>query len=344
MATTIRDVAEKAGVSPMAVSKVLHGKGDTVRVSKEKALLILRVAKELNYQPNYLARSLRSRKTRTIALVFDHFQRIGDQTGYFNQLFNGAMGAAFEGEYSLTICPRLNSLDGRRLFDGRFDGLVWGKPDVSDDTREAIESATIPVVCLHLPAEVSPPVPVFCCDNRQGLRMGVEHLAKLGHERIAFVIDDVNQNLIEASARWQAFRQALQESGLEACPDAPLIWRHQDGQLARLMSSARRPTALICFSEYLAVSIVRQAEKTGVQIPNDLSIVGYDSTVFCDTSTPRLTAISQPVEQMAHDATQHLISIIEGTKMAPQHFVYPCGLDIRESTARPAHLTVEVIS
>jgi DNA-binding LacI/PurR family transcriptional regulator len=321
----------------MAVSKVLHGKGATVRVSKDKADHIRRIAEQLRYQPNHLARSFRSKRTYTVGLVFEHFQKIGDRTGYFSMLLNGVMSATFPGDFSLTICPKLirNSSTGA-IFDGRFDGIVWCKPDLSQETREAIQNAPVPIVALHVTPQDIPGVPTFCCDNQQALRLAVQHLKQLGHRKLAFAIDRDNRESVEALARISAFFAAMGEAGLPCSPSDLLVWDHDGQDLEAYWNGDDRHTGLICFSESHAVSLLKSAEQFGISVPGDLSIIGYDSTSFCETTTPRLTAIAQPVEQMAFEATQYLISAIEGEPSPLHHFIYPCALDIRESTARPA--------
>src|SRR5579862_5241486 len=108
MKITLRHVAESAGVSEMAVSAVLHGSGRNVKVSEEKAELIRRIARELHYQPNQLARSLRSRRTRTIGVVFHHLMRLTEENPYFPQLLNGIMAVLFPTGYTLALCPKLS--------------------------------------------------------------------------------------------------------------------------------------------------------------------------------------------------------------------------------------------
>ncbi len=321
----------------MAVSKVLHGKGDTVRVSKDKAEVIRRIAEELRYQPNHLARSFRSKRTQTVGLVFEQFQRLGDRTGYFSQLLNGVMSATFPRNYSLTICPTLirNSSSGA-MFDGRFDGIVWCKPDMGQETKEAIEKSPIPVVALHVAPAEAPNVATFCCDNDTGLELAIQHLVELGHTEIAFAVDNENRCSVEALARFDAFFKAMHARSLGASADDLLIWDHDGADLAYYWSIGRRHTAMICFSESHAISLLRACETCGIVVPDELSIIGFDSTSYCDTTTPKLSSISQPVERMAFEATQFLLSTIEGDLRSPYNFIYPCGFDSRESTARPS--------
>ena len=338
MAPTIRDVAEAAGVSAMAVSKVLHGTGSTVRVSAQTAANIRRVAADLRYQPNRLARSFRQQKTNTIGLVFSHFGRIGEADGYFAALLNGAMTATFQSEYSLTICPKLamSSTNGQ-LNDGRFDGLLWCKPDYTRESAESIGLSKMPIVMMHAPAGEGPEVPRFCCDNEQGLRLAVTHLVELGHRKITFLSDHFNHTTAEGRVRTAAFMSAMGEHGLTCREDELLYWSQECDEMAEFVSAPDRPTAMIMFSELHAVYALRKAEQLGISVPGDLSVIGYDSTAFCETTRPRLTAISQPIEQMAYDATTKLIAYIEAEKTESHFFIYPCGLDVRESTGHPIH-------
>jgi LacI family transcriptional regulator len=307
-----------------------------VRVSKDKAEVIRKVAEELRYQPNHLARSFRSKRTNTIGLVFEQFQGLGDRTGYFSQLLNGVMTATFPRDYSLTICPMLirNSSSGA-MFDGRFDGIVWCKPDMTPETQEAIEKSPIPVVALHVTPHDTPSVSSFCCDNDTALELAIEHLAELGHRQIAFAIDVWNKNSVEAKARIGAFFNSMHRNGLSATPEDLLVWDHEGADLQAYWEGSKRHSAFVCFSESHAVSLIKECERLGIRVPEDLSIIGFDSTSMCETTTPRLTAISQPVERMAFEATQFLLSAIDGEQLAPLNVIYPCGLDLRESTARP---------
>jgi LacI family transcriptional regulator len=340
MKTTIRDVAEKAGVSAMAVSAVLHGTGRNVKVSQAKADLIRKVAQELRYQPNHLARSLRSRRTNTVGVVFQYFDRLSDQNPYYPQLLNGIIAALFPAGYTLALCPHLVQQSGEgAISDGRFDGVLWCRPDFNEQSVDGLRHSSIPVVMMHAPPGSAPGVPTFSADNEGGLKLAVEHLVELGHRRIAFVIDPINEHTAEGRARATAFRQAMQTAGLAG---DVLIWNYEAPDLAQYRLGAGPYTALIAFSDYMAGSLLADAQRYGIRVPHDLSIVGFDSSTFCDTTSPRLTSIYQPVERIAHEATQHLLSLIaasnDGAEPSdlPLSSIYDCGLDVRDSTAPPS--------
>jgi len=320
----------------MAVSKVLHDRGSTVRVGAETAEIIRKVALELRYQPNRLARSFRQQKTNTIGLVSYHMGRIGDIDGYLAAFLNGVMRATFQSGYGLTICPHLTKLsDDGKINDGRFDGLLWCKPNYSVQSAESIERSEIPIVMMHAPDGLAPNVPRFCCDNPLGLKLAVDHLVELGHTKIAYVMDTFNEWTAEGKVRIDSFHVSMKAHGLETSQDDILFWSMGCSELGQFVQRTNRHTALITFGEALAVAVLDEARKIGVSIPRDLSVVGFDSTTFCETTRPRLTAVSQPIEQMAFDATNALISYIEVEQYPSRLFTYPCGLDIRESTARP---------
>jgi len=336
MRTTIKDVAEAAGVSAMAVSAVLNGTKGNVKVSPVKAELIRKVARELNYRPNHLAQSLRSRETKTIALVFQHLDRFGDDRPYYPQLFNGVLPVLFEAGYTMALCPKMiEEGDTRSISDGRFDGVLWCRPDFDEASLEAIRTATIPVVMVHAPAGSVPGVPTFCADNDVAMKMAVEHLKTLGHSNLAFLITPVDQVTAEGKARRRAFESATIDLGVGS---EVIVWDQTEFDVRHSLITERNVTGVICFSDTLAGQLLDACLEQGVQVPSELSVIGFDSSPFCERTQPKLTSINQPVEEMVGLATKHLLSLIrdtnEGSTSKPGiSFLFDCGLDVRESTA-----------
>jgi len=323
----------------MAVSAVLHGTGRNVKVSAETSENIRRVARELRYQPNHLARFLRNSRTNTIGVVFQHFERLSDDNPYYPQLLNGIMASLFAVDYTLALCPKLaqHSQDGL-ISDGRFDGVLWCRPDFTAASLEGLRHSTTPVVMMHAPPGSAPGVPTFCADNDGALKLVVEHLRRLGHRRIAFVIDPVNEHTAEGRVRTAAFKSAMAAEGL---PGDVVVWDYEAKELEKYCGKSRPHTALAVFSDTLAGHLLVRCAKLGILVPHDLSIVGFDSSSFCDRTAPRLTSVNQPVELMAREATNHLLEVInrhrEGTpEREATARVYPCRLDVRDSTGPPA--------
>lgn len=337
----MRDVAEAAGVSAMAVSAVLHGTGRNVKVSESKAALIRKVARELRYQPNHLARSLRNRRTNTVGVVFQHFDRFSDENPYYPQLLNGIISALFPAGYTLALCPRLvEHSDEGAISDGRFDGVLWCRPDFTEQSVEGLRLSSTPVVMMHAPPGSAPGVPTFCADNDGALAAAVRHLVGLGHKRIGFVVDVMNENTAEGRARSTAFKSAVRNEGVFG---EVLVWETGAGQVEKYVRGTGPHSALIAFSDFLAGRVLSACRRFNIRVPHDLSVVGFDSSSFCETTSPKLTSMYQPVERMAHEATAHLLELIQSDRdsEAPASelesitSLYECRLDVRESTAPP---------
>jgi LacI family transcriptional regulator len=229
--------------------------------------------------------------------------------------------------------------DTESISDGRFDGVLWCRPDFTEASLESIQASSVPVVMMHAPPGAVPGVSAFCADNHGALRQAVQHLASLNHRHVAFAIDPWNEKTVEGQVRAEAFLEAAKRCSFWN-PEILVIDRNvQD--LSRYARSDRPHTALICFSDDLAGFVLTACQELGIDVPNELSVVGFDSSSFCESTKPRLTSISQPVERMALDATNHLLSLIfqsaEGVPPSPiVSQIYDCGLEIRDSTGPPA--------
>ncbi len=251
---------------------------------------------------------------------------------------NGIMSALFAVDYTLALCPKLvqHSQDGL-ISDGRFDGVLWCRPDFSEASLDGLRHSSTPVVMMHAPPGSAPGVPTFCADNEGAYQLVVQHLVGLGHKRIGFVIDPVNEHTAEGRFRAASYASAMAAVGLES---ALLVWDYEAKELETYVGKDRPYTALAAFSDTLAGHLLTRCARLGILVPHDLSIVGFDSSSFCDRTSPRLTSINQPVELMAREATNYLLNRIdkrregvEETDMAAS--IYPCRLDIRDSTAPP---------
>ncbi len=335
MRATIRDVAEAAGVSAMAVSKVLHGKGTNVRVSDSKAELIRKVARELHYRPNQNARNFRNQKTNLIGVVFQHFEGLNEDNPYLPQMLNGVMAALFPAGYTMGICPKL-VLDGNApaIADGRFDGILWTRPDFSAASVDNFRFCGVPVVMLHAPPGSVEGIPTFCANNDVAMQRVAEHLHSLGHRKVAFFIDPVPFVTAEGVARRVAFERAAAALGIQF---DIVVSDQTEPDMGPYKGKDRPHSAIVAYSDTQAGAILKAAESKGIRVPEDLSVVGFDSSTFCERTSPRLTSIFQPVEQMARDATNYLLTMVNDAESSWRESgavtsLYDCHLDVREST------------
>ncbi|MCU0317440.1 MAG: LacI family transcriptional regulator [Fimbriimonadaceae bacterium] len=334
--STLREVASEAGVSIAAVSKVLHGRGESVRVSSSKASEIRLVAKRLNYVPNVLARSLRTSRTHTIGLVFENFGAISDGPQFYVELLDGVAQELFARHYRLTILSEVDSEHpAADLADGRLDGVIWCKMPTDPHFVERFANVGLPCVALHARRiDSSPGVFYVRCDNRGGSHLVVDHLKKLGHERILFVMEQRETETPDALERRDGFIEACRAQGLTVDPEQDIVvWTRDADEFADWWDLRPPHTALYGWNERVAAGVLARAKELHVNVPKDLSVIGFDSTVFCESTLPPLTAVRQPIRQMASHATRLLLDLINGHVSSQTEQSFASTLDVRQSTA-----------
>jgi LacI family transcriptional regulator len=336
MAATQRDVAARAGVSPVVVSRVLHNKARSVRVSQATADRVRQAAQELNYKLNVSARNFRQQQTQTIGILhgagFEPVEFGGDSR-YFSILMDGMVEGAFANGYALTLCPKLLGNDpADAMSDGRFDGLVWYSTVTSETSLKIVSECSVPLVVIHAHgADVGFARPTVICDNDQGIRLAVEHLTALGHQSIAFAYDGDTPNS-EALERVHHFRRHMAALDLPREDTDILYMDAARNDVEAFLLGPQRHTAVICRNESLAGVFVSKAPSFGVRVPGDLSVVGFDSTSFCNEFQPRLTCVSQPLREMGRTAIELLVQLMRDDSSANREVILPCGFDVRGST------------
>lgn len=332
MAVTIRQVAAKAGVTPIVVSRVLHNCASNVRVSSATAERIRETARDLGYRANVTARSFRGGKTMMIGVLHGigfEAPKLSEGTRYMSALMDGFFEGACAHGYSITLCPRLMSDNpAEAIDDGRFDGLVWYSTYTSEENKMLLQRCARPIVQIHSEGfEYGVERSSVMCDNRQGMQLAVRHLFELGHRRIALAAD-TDELYSEFKLRKEAFLAILAEFGLAT--DGTIVNVRTD-ELRHVVQS-RRFTAMIGGGDELAVAVIDVARECGIAVPDELSVVGWDSTRYCDEIRPKLTSVSQPLKAIGKTAIDLLVSSIHAPSERSAHIVYPCGFDIREST------------
>lgn len=345
---TSQDVAERAGVSRSAVSFVLNGRADG-NIAKDKQLRILAAAKELNYTPNAVARSLQSQRTQTIGVVTDAIAG-GPFAG---KLLQGASNAAFQAGYLLLVIDT-QSDDQREdgafttLLNRQVDALVFATMSLrAHEPHPAMDS--VPSVlansfdpsgrlCSIIPDEVS------------GGRSAASVLLDAGHTKIVYLSG--GRELVATERRAQGFNDAVAAAGLSQIPPVDTGWEINDGFAAAmsLLASdggrsprADRPTGVVCANDRVAMGVMLAAAQLGLRVPDDLSIVGYDDDEpLARTTVPGLTTVALPHSDMGEKAIELLLSdLTNGPGATPAStesntILLPCPVVMRGSVAPPS--------
>jgi LacI family transcriptional regulator len=338
MAITIRDVAEKAGVSKAAVSYVLNGRETAVRIAPETRERIRAVARELDYRPSAVARALTRKRTDTVTLVMQYATIFAGWSGFTSELMRGAVDAAVALGFDLMLHTKDQSdIDHEvaALTDGRADGALLLR-DRDDGLAAELTRRGFPCV-FFFGQSAYPDVRCVDCDNRAGARLAVEHLAGLGHRRIAHLGGTSRSSA--AAERKEGFREAVHRLGIER--ESPITVEVADpardlSLIDSLLGSAERPSAVFAWSDDIALLVLKRARERGIRVPEDLSVVGFDSTGLCEHTNPPLTSVRQPVYEIAAEAFRMLAGQIRADSAPVGRLRLQPSLDIRGSTAPPS--------
>jgi LacI family transcriptional regulator len=332
--TTIRDVAERAGVGKVTVSYVLNGRSRSARISKETEAKVLAAAKELAYRPNAVARMLATQRTSILAVVFQYATLFAADSGFINQVMRGACFAAVEEGFDLMLHTKTvlsSDAEADVLTDGRVDGvLILRDPD--DPTLANLIARDFPTVQFFTKSN-HPNAAWVDADNTAGGRLAAEHLLSLGHRKFAMVAGPPGS--AAANDRLNGFRGRLAESGLLLSDDHVVRVGNplEVDALQSLFQREDRPTAIFAWADDVAIASMDLLASMGLRCPQDFSIVGFDSLDICNRCRPGLTSVAQPISEMAATAVRLLSQLVKGKTPVTRQVLFPLRLDVRGSTA-----------
>ena len=329
---TLVQVAKKAGVSVMTASRAMSGEG---YVSEETKTRVQAAARELGYTTNALARVMKGGRTNVIGVV------VNDLSSVVVNAFVSAMTEEVrKHEMDLFIYNSIGQLDEQtqrrhsQLLHGLWDGLVYVLPRMTDEYLHALEKSDSPIVLINF-CRRSTTLPVIQGDNFNAARDAVAGLIAQGHQRIAFIKGTHWTG--QSAERERGYRQALADARIKV--DNHLIeqgnYSEQSGLEAgrRLLSLAQRPTAVFAANDEMAIGCMNAAHEMGVQVPDELSLIGFDDVSAASIVRPQLTTLRHPITLMAQAAVQELMRRIQGQPGQRQRVEFPAEMVVRESTA-----------
>ncbi|HEY0264800.1 MAG TPA: LacI family DNA-binding transcriptional regulator [Granulicella sp.] len=337
MAPNQKELAKLAGVSTGTVSNVISG---STRVGERSRQKVLEAIKVLGYQPNLIARSLRTNRTHTLGIV------VPDITiPFFPKIIRGAECAARERGYFLIMLDSEGSPEREAdmmalLRAQRVEGVLLVTATSEENSPERLNSLMehFPVVCLdRLPMDLD--VDAVCVDGRGAAAMAVTHLIDMGHTRIACITGP--QTLQNEKERLRGYKQALQKHGIEVLPS--LIWNcgFDQQHAARIcregMQGPNRPTALFATNGVTGLATLRGLDAIGLTTPHDFAFVTFDEITAEDFLKPGVTSVVQPTYDMGYQAVEILLRRIGAgdTPLPHKKVRLPASLQIRDSSRLP---------
>jgi len=324
----MEDVAREAGVSRALVSLVMR---EIPKVSEKRRARVLAAAERLGYRPNAMARSLASRRTRTIGVLLNDLRN-----PFFAEMMDGIFEAAEELDYRLVIgTGRRQPAAERRavdaFFEHRTDGLLLVSPQLPLGEILSLGRSTPTVLAAR--SLRAGHVDSVANDDTAGAKLAVRHLAELGHRHIAHIDGGRGAG---AAARRTGYVREMQRLGLEPQVIAAEFTEAAGVRAAeQLLDDHVVPTAVFAANDLVAAGALDRFEDAGLRIPDDISIVGYDNTFLAALHHMSLTTIDQPRPEMGRLALTTLVERIDGKRTAAVHHRVAPSLVVRATSGPP---------
>lgn len=326
---TISDVARKAGVSLMTVSRVVNDKGEISPATRRR---VLDVIEQLGYRPSGIARGLATQRTGTLGLIVPDIAN-----PFFSDVARGAEDKACAAGYSLVVCntdesPQREMTALESLEEKRVDGLVLCSSRLADqDLRAALDlhPAAVLVNCRLEGYQVG----AILLDDEGGARAATRHLLLAGHQAVGFLAGPLTS--YSSRERSKGYRAALELAGMPYNPAwvRPCSYQVKGGQITahELLADHPEVTALFCYNDLVAVGTLQACAELGRRVPEDLAVVGFDDIPMAALVTPALTTCHVPRYELGEQAMQLLLDQIDGPSEESEEIVLQTELVIRAS-------------
>lgn len=337
-APTIGDVAREARCSPMTVSRVINGEGNVREETREQVLAAIR---KLNYSPNRAARSLAGGEQLRIALMFDN-----PSASYLSEFLMGALEEASRTDIHLEVqsCddPAEARLLVRKLVESGIKGLILPPPLCDDQSLLDLVSELDAIAIAVGPGKATGSHGAVMIDDFQAAYDMTKHIIGLGHHRIGFIIGNPEQ--VASGRRLNGYRAAMEDAGIEPVDELIVQGRftYRSGMAGaeKLLAVEPRPTAIFASNDDMAAATVAVAHRNHLDVPNDITICGFDDTAMASTIWPELTTIRQPIREMTAWAVTAIARIMRARRASdrpkPEQTILPYTLVRRESDAAPS--------
>lgn len=307
----IKDVAKHANVSIATVSRVVNNLGGYSPATKEK---VLQAIKDLDYQPNALARGLINKRTETIAVLFPEVSSM-----FSSKILKGVEDTVHKRGSSVIVCN--TAADGEKtlkylkvLQEKRIEGIVFVSEMMTEEYYKVISSMKIPVVLVSTES-YQYSIPYVKVNDRHAAFSATDYLIKKGHTKIGMISGNP-KDMIAGQPRIEGFLDALRHHNLvenekNIVYSSNFLFTDGFQALPKLLDLAPDITAVFVSSDEMACGAISSASNMGINVPNDLSVIGYDNLPLAEMTIPPLTTVSQPLEEMGERAANMLFKMLE---------------------------------
>ncbi|MFU0825588.1 LacI family DNA-binding transcriptional regulator [Clostridium sp.] len=331
MGVTIKDIAKLANVSHTTVSRALN---NSPLINEETKNRIKAIAEQLNYVPNYSAKSLVLRKSYTIGLFFSSISE-GTTPVFFYEIVSG-VNSVIEENYNLVVRGIDDYKDLTLINNERFDGIVlMSQSDNDNEFIYHVWQKKIPLVVLNREIEGNSLINILS-DDTEGAYKAVRYIIENGHRDIAII--EGEEKFKSAKIRKDGFLKALIDNKIPVQSEYMVRGNYdmKSGYdaMKKLLSLPKVPTAVFCSNDDMAIGAIKAAFEKGLSIPKDISIVGFDDMEFSEYTTPALTTVKRPMKEISIIGAKKVIDLIDKKDYIGEKVYIKTELIIRDSVAK----------
>ena len=325
---TIKDIAKVAGVSHTTVSRALNN-NPIIKLETRKK--IQKIAEELNYVPNFNAKSLVNQKNYMIGLFFSSIDQ-GTSSSFLVDVITG-IHSILDESYSLSV----EGIDGigelEKINYQRYDGIIIMSQSDSDERFiAAVKQQQIPFVVLNRPLDDASTVNVLANDA-EGVTQAIDYAIRLGHTTIAYI--GGKDDFRSSNERKQGLITSMQKNGLAVKPEyffkGDYSIESGFAEMKNILRLPQRPTLVFCANDDMAIGAMRAASEQGYTIPQDISLIGFDDSKLVAYLNPPLTTVHRPIKEISRKGTQLLLQLINGESVIKKQYRINTHLQIRNS-------------
>jgi len=324
----IQQVAKEAGVSVATVSRVLNGQNSVTAKTRLKVEIAI---EKLNYEPSMLGRNLRNSESRLLLILIPQISN-----PFYFEIIKGIENTAIQNNHNILLCETDSSSAREDIYfdlvrKKMADGIISMDPAVNIATLTKLSERHAIIQCSEY--SIDSGIPYVTIDNEGAAYEAVIHLIQLGHKKIALINSD--ETYLYARQRKMGYKKALEQHGIQLNEDyiyhnKGLGFEYGQQTMREILKMEDRPTAVFAVSDLLAIGALKEINAVGLNVPNDIAIIGFDKIDFSNMTHPTLTTVAQPMFKMGTTAANMLINMIKGEEV--ESVILEHELIIREST------------